>query len=218
MHKITVVWSAHRPNGRCNAEELLKIIRAIEPRVVFEEVRDQSEFDAFYKQGFVEAHAITKYREYQSFQHVPVDRYDTPQDLPGEKLELDLVFDRVQKASEEYRALLQTRHENTYQHGFEYLKSAAFAKLSARLAVIEDKIVNKTADQRWIGGLEKWRSTTQSRDVAMVGNIYDYCRTNEFDTGVFIVGAAHKAGILKEIEQFAGAEADLKAGLISWNL
>jgi len=34
MHKITLVASAHRESGLCNAEELLKILRAIEPDVI----------------------------------------------------------------------------------------------------------------------------------------------------------------------------------------
>jgi hypothetical protein len=45
----------------------------------------------------------------------------------------------------------------------------------------------------------------------MIGNIYEYCRENVFDTGVFLIGAAHKTGI--EIERCARSDADL----IRWN-
>jgi len=48
----------------------------------------------------------------------------------------------------------------------------------------------------------------------MVGKVYEYCRENVFDIGVFLVGAAHKTAIVKEIERYAGAEADL----IAWKL
>lgn len=48
----------------------------------------------------------------------------------------------------------------------------------------------------------------------MVGNIYEYCRENVFDTGVFLVGTAHKTGIAREIEKYADTTADL----INWNL
>jgi hypothetical protein len=54
MHKITLVCSAHRQNALCNAEELLRILRAIEPETIFEELRP-SEFDLYYKHGGVEA-------------------------------------------------------------------------------------------------------------------------------------------------------------------
>lgn len=43
----------------------------------------------------------------------------------------------------------------------------------------------------------------------MVGNIYEYCTENVFETGIFLVGAAHKTGVVKAIEKHAGAEADL---------
>ncbi len=213
MHKITLVCSGHRESGLCNAEELLKILRAIEPEAVFEEIHP-SEFDFYYTYGSVEAHAITKYREFKLFQSVPVDRYEMPENLLAEiKRDFDCVIDCVAQASQEYRLLNEENDNSVRRYGFQYLNSVAFATMTARMSEIEDETISKTGDQGLIRGLERWRQLIERRELEMVGNIYEYCRKNVFDTGVFLVGAAHKMGIAKEIEKYASTEADL----IDWN-
>jgi hypothetical protein len=211
---ITLVCSSHRESGLCNAGELLRILRAIEPEVIFEEIRP-SDFDSYYKTKWsLEAQAITKYREYKLFQQVPVDRYEMPENLLVEiKRDFDSVFDCVAQASREYRLLDEKSGNSARRYGFQYLNSVAFATMTARMSEIEDEIISKTGDQRLIRGLEKWRRLIQRRELEMVGNIYEYCGENVFNAGVFLVGAAHKMGTVKEIEKYASTEADL----IDWN-
>jgi hypothetical protein len=213
MHRITLICSAHRENGLCNAAELLRILRAIEPEVVFQEVRP-SEFDFLYKRGSVEAHAIARYREFKSSQWVPVDRYDIPANLLAEiKEELDYVFDYVGQASPEYRLLNEENDDSVRQRGFRYLNSVACASVNTRMSEIEDMAIMGTGNEDLIGGLGKWRHFVQSREVEMVRNIYNYCRENVFETGALLVGAAHKAAIVSEVKKYSGTEADL----INWN-
>jgi len=213
MHNITLVCSGHRESGLCNAEQLLKILRAIEPEAVFEEMRP-SEFDFYYTHGSVEAHAITRYREFKLFQPVSVDRYEMPDNLlVAIKRDFDCVIDCVAQASREYRLLNEENDTSVRRYGFQYLNSVAFATMAARMSEIEDEIISKTGDQGLIRGLERWRQVIQRRELEMVGNIYEYCRKHVFDTGVFLVGAAHKMGIVKEIGKHSSTEADL----IEWN-
>jgi len=217
MRKITLVCSGHGHNGLCNAGELLEILRAIEPDVVFEEMLP-SDFDSYYKhrsKSHVESQAITWYRELKSFQQVPVDRYDMPEGLLAEfRKGVDCVFDRVEQTSQEYRELNEDRNRAVNQFGFKYLNSVAFTKMMARIFEIEEKTIIATGDQRLIRGLERWRDANQKREIEMIDNIYQYCRENVFNTGVFLVGADHKTGIVKEIEKHASMEADL----ISWKV
>jgi len=210
MHKITLVASAHREFGLCNAEELLKILRAIEPDTIFEEARP-SELDSYRP---LEVRAITQYRESKVFQRVPVDRYDMPASLLADiKRDRDLVVHRVEQASREYRELNEAIDKSEYQFGFQYLNSVAFATAMARTCEIEEKTIVETGNQGLIRGLGRWRDAIQSREREMIGNIYEYCRENVFETGVFLVGAAHKAGIVKEVEERARTE----AVLVDWN-
>ena len=123
MPKVTLVGSAHRENGLCNAGELLYILRAIEPETIFEEVRP-ADFDSYNKRS-LEGNTVTKYRGFKSFQRVPVDRYDKPQDLFGET---QRVFDCVEQVSHEYLALREEIENATRLYGFTCLNSVALVK------------------------------------------------------------------------------------------
>jgi hypothetical protein len=217
MRKVTLVCSAHREHGLCNAGELLKILGAIEPEAIFEEIRP-ADFDCYCKHGTnssLEAQAIARYvDEFKPLRRVPVDRYDLPERPIAEiKGELDSVFDYVEQTSREYQLLIDENDRSVRQYGFGYLNSVDCATLRARLSEMEDKTINETGDQALIRRLESWRRLMQRREREMVGVIYEYCRENVFERGVFLVGAAHKMGIVKEIEEYARAEADL----INWN-
>jgi hypothetical protein len=213
MRKITLICSAHRQNGLCNSEELLKILRELEPEVAFGEWRP-SEFDVYYQRGTLEAHAITKYREFKPFQAVPVDRFDmSDRQLAKFKRELDFVLDYVAHASQEYQILEEENDHNVRQHGFRYLNSADFARRRARMSEIESGVIGGANNQELLGVLATWRDFTDRREVGMVNNIYEYCRQNSFVTGVFLLGAAHKTDIVKKIGRHNGKEPDL----IEWS-
>src|SRR5277367_647910 len=65
-----------------------------------------------------------------------------------------------------------------------------------------------------VRALATWRQVMQGRENLIVDNIYRYCRENIFDTGVFLVGAAHRSGIANAIEELSHADAEL----IEWKL
>jgi len=79
----------------------------------------------------------------------------------------------------------------------------------ARMAEIEDETINREGNPELVRALATWRQVIQGREKAMVENIYRYCRENIFETGVFLVGAAHRSGIVKAIEEAPHPEADL---------
>jgi hypothetical protein len=212
MHKITIVCSVHTVNGRGNVEELLELFRAIEPEVIFSESRP-SELDHQYRPGRLEATAITRFRKYKSFQTVPVDKYDLPTNLLLElKREVDRVFDCVIQISQEYEQLNLENDKNVCRDGFKYLNSVDCERMMARIAEVEENTIVGTSNQELIAGFARWRSLTQRRELEMVRNIYTYCGEKLFETGVFVVGAAHKTAIVREIERYSGSKADL----INW--
>lgn len=209
MHKITLVCSTHREHGLCTAGELLKIMEAIQPEVIFEEIRP-ADFEAFHKHGAqwsLEAQAIARYRQFNSPQQVPVDKYDIRPDLLFRmKADLDKVIDFVGRASEEYQLLDEEHAKNMAEHGFSYLNNDAFAAREARMSEIEDTKIKGTGNTDAMRVLERWRHHNQSREVEMLASIYEYCQEKAFDTGVFLVGAAHRTGIAKEIERYSSTE------------
>lgn len=213
MINITLVCTAHRENGHCNAEELLKILRGIEPGVIFEEMR-AGEFDFYLQGGSVEAHAIARYRDPALFPPVPVDRYDVPLGLLHQlKKDFDRVLDRVLQDSQEYRNLDEENDKDVNESGFSYLNSDAFASRSSQMSAIEDAIISGTNHRDLIQALKDWRQLIRKREVEMVRSVYEYCRKHDFDRGVFLVGAAHKTGIVKLAENYASRE----PALITWH-
>lgn len=209
MHKITLLCSAHTENGLCNACELLKILRDIEPDVIFVEMRP-GEFDSHLKQGNVEATAIAKYCEFRAFQTVPVDRYEMRQQFLVEMKNFEAW---MMLTSQEYQELMERQGNSVEQKGFRYLNSAEFATESARMSEIEDEAVTRTGDEYLVNWLARLRHLMLGREAEMVRGIYGYCRDNVFDVGVFLLGAAHKTAIIKKMESYATAKVDL----ISWN-
>jgi hypothetical protein len=148
MHKITLVCSLHRENGLCNAEELLRLLRSIDPDVIFGEV-PQSDID-FYNPRSLEGQAVTQFRAVKSFKPVPVDRYDMPISF---RTVTESVFDFVEQASQEYLGLLDQRDNAAHLNGFAYLNSAAFAQVITRMSEIEEEAINSAGSQDLVHGL-----------------------------------------------------------------
>jgi hypothetical protein len=139
------------------------------------------------------------------------EQYEVPARLFPD---IQMVLDYVEQASEEYLLLSEENDIRVYRYGFEYLNSGVFAATNARLSEIEDNIIGRTRDRRLIDALASWRLINQRREHDMVRSIYEYARQTVFRTGVFLVGAAHKTGILKAIGEYAGPDIDS----ISWGV
>ena len=202
MHTITLVCSVHKSNGNCDVGQLVKILRKLEPDVIFQEVRSSDGQS-------LEALAAREYCEFKLCRLVHVDEHKLPVDAAEIKFLLDVGLEYVAECCEEYRELESENLTRTDQDGFNYLNSVDFAKTSARMERIEDELMEgKAAD-----ALRRWRQFMLERDIEMVRNIYSHCKTNAFDTGVFLVGAGHRMGIAKQIQNFSAKEPDL----IAWN-
>lgn len=47
MHNVTLISTSHSENGKCNADELYKIMASIKPEVIFEEL-PKKRFEEYY--------------------------------------------------------------------------------------------------------------------------------------------------------------------------
>lgn len=204
MPNIYLISTSHRARGLCNAEELLKILGAAKPEVIFEELRPE-DVDAVYQGQNVEPSAIKLYRNHNSIQQVAVDRFDLSECL---KNDTDRLFELVERESPDYLQLKQILEYETAAHGFRYLNSPPCEKLSQKLDEIEDEAISKSGDHNLVRDLGNWRKHNQDRERKMLENIYEYCRANTFNVGVFLVGSAHRAGIKKLLEEFSAKESD----------
>ncbi|OQP51212.1 hypothetical protein A4R26_29815 [Niastella populi] len=80
MYNVILIGTRHEAIGKCNADELCKIIERINPDVIFEEI-PPSYFDTFYinkSRRNLETDSINKYLESHIIKHIPVDSDDVP--------------------------------------------------------------------------------------------------------------------------------------------
>ena len=95
-----------------------------------------------------------------------------------------------------------------------FLNSLAFAEVLKRMSEIEEVTINSTSNQELILGLTIWRQVMQRREKVMVDNIYRYSQVSAFRVGVFLVGPAHRSGVVEAIQECAKTDTNS----IAWKL
>ena len=173
MRKITFIGTAHEQNESCNEAELFRILRSIEPDVIFEEIRP-ADFKYFYEtRATLECKAVTQYRRYKIPTQVPVDRYEIPKELiPEFKESLGNIFEFVEGKSNECFLLKSQIDQNTGRFGLNYLNSLDHAQKWERICKIQDNVVLATRNKNWIHLLKSFQQQMYQRNIEMLNNIY----------------------------------------------
>lgn len=84
MRSITLISTEHRASGKCNPDELLKIISTLNPDVIFEEETNDDVFRKYYDDFqnsslSLEIQCIKKYLQNHNAKHIPVDIVNIPE-------------------------------------------------------------------------------------------------------------------------------------------
>ena len=210
--RITLVCTVHNEMGLCNEHQLIRILEAVSPDVIFEEIRP-SDFDLHYGDAArhtLEMRAVRKHVAVRPARQVPVDEYIIPSNF---RSEVDVLFDCVERNGIEYRALVAERAQKAHLLGFGYLNSPQFAALAKRIReALEATIVGSRRDDL-NRVLSTWNGELRRRDESMLDNIYAFCRTSSFAEGVFLVGAGHMSSIIDGVERRMKTEATP----VAWN-
>lgn len=107
MYNITFISTVHIETGKCNADELYKIIKKINPQVIFLEALQEtySEYDKLLFSSFgvyhtrLEISAIQKYSFNASFEYIPTldnglsDAFNKKYNIVCENIELQKLID-----------------------------------------------------------------------------------------------------------------------------
>ncbi len=119
MYNITLIVTHHWELGKCNPDELYKIIETINPDVIFEELPIES-FDYLYNGDCidipVEVMSIKKYLQNHKFEHIPVDSIADPNRSSLEKS----MFKKFERDTE-YRKIKNEHNSLVAREGFDYL-------------------------------------------------------------------------------------------------
>lgn len=230
MYNITLIASNHTEKGKCNSDELYKIIQAINPEVIFEEIPTFI-FDMFYrgKCHFNEFHKVLKYK----LPHNVLDRIDTlplsetplevncirkylqnhnikniPVDIVTDSeisTNMEMMFGEFYKNDDVYKKLVDECKLLTEQRGFDYLNSKNYLDLDEKMKIrekqlIETNCLNKNELLR-IYELS-FKEIIVDREIAMLRNIYNYSKENVYNQAVFLIGARHKKSIMERIIKY----------------
>lgn len=200
MHNITLISTTHKEFGKCNADELCKIIERIGPEVIFLEALEEtySDYDEMLFLDFREPHnkleinAIQKYSAINSFEYVPVLDDGLPDSF---EKKYSIVCE-----NREWQNLIDNFNTLAAEHGYEFLNSDESFKLQDEMRMLEKRLLNeseisKVADE-----------DIDAYENRMLRNIYSYCKTSTFKRAIFMCGVAHRKSIIEKIEIFESNE------------
>jgi hypothetical protein len=200
VHNITIIFSKHIEHGKCNTNELYKIIEQIRPEVIFEEIFP-SRYDAYYKEHSIstlETNAVNKYMQEHIIKNIPVDKNIDMKEIK-EQYDKFNCLDNIFFDNSEYCSLLEKNLEMVCIHGFKYLNSARHLEISKKLHRLEKIILENINDVELFNRYKMWINNINERENCMIKNIYNYSKENNFNSALFMIGAEHKISIIKKI-------------------
>ncbi len=213
MYNITLLSSFHKIHGKCNPDELYKIIEKIQPEIIFEELS----FDGFgiiysadYQPQTVEAITIKKYLQNHSIKHFPVDNYPINEtDLFSDA---QLIWDN----SSEYRDIWNQKLLKINQYGYNFLNSNECAEILNKISIIEETVLTKTNNVKLLKEHKAEKTLHDNRENEMLRNLYNYGKQHPFEKAMFICGAEHRQPLRQKIKE-SEAKENLKLNWTFYN-
>jgi len=198
--QITLISTAHKENGKCNADELCNILKAIKPDVIFLEASQNcyndyqklmfNEFNQYHNR--LELRAIQKLSSHQTFVYVPVL-----------DLELSEEFDLKSKIlieNEEFQDILNQYDRLEAEYGFQFLNAR---KQIEKMNNMREKENNIIQDNNLLITVNQ---NIDDYEHSMLRNIYSFYRNNSFENAVFMCGSAHRKTITEKIHDYSKSE------------
>lgn len=212
MPTITLLASVHAENGRCSADELCRILEQLAPDVLFQEVphfefqRKREEALRHPARDFrlpvrplpLEILAVTQYLTRHTLTQIPVD----PLGQSGtDNRKHDEVADWVLRSGPELRADCDWSQRHEARHGFAYLNSRQFLRAARRRDQIFLNALQAHPNPRLSEYYADWKDYNARRETSMIQNIIEYAASHTFETAVFLFGAAHREGLIRQIQK-----------------
>jgi hypothetical protein len=205
MRNITLISTNHKEIGKCNSEELYKIVESINPEVIFEELSGEL-FDIIYNANslnlppdvITEIKCVKKYVQNYKIEHIPVDidlRYISDK-------EQNWMFDTFEKY-DDYNKIDEEQYLLTEEYGFNFLNSDKCLNLSEQNNIIKKNIIGVDLNKNELFRVhELFNRQDDNRENAMLQNIYNYSKENQYNRAVFLLGCAHRISIIEKIKEF----------------
>jgi len=207
MLNITLVATAHSENGKCNSDELYKIIEFIGPEVIFEE-QTKKLFDMFYTGNQFheeppEVKCIKKYIHNHHIKHIPVDIDPSPYLSNSQIKYLFEIFNKYNT----YKKLVDEEEFWTARDGFAYLNSEKCSEIFDKKRITEKELIQFELNMEQLSHIYKlFYEEQDNRENEMLQNIYKYSIANQFIQAVFLIGSAHRNSIIQKVAKYESKE------------
>jgi len=205
MYNITLISTEHKESGKCNPDELHKIIESINPEVIFEEETNDEKYHKYYNEEHscksLEVQCIIKYLKKYNIQHIPVDIE------PNQYLsyrEWDYMFDTFNKY-DVYKQIVQEHCALRNKEGFTYLNSKKCSELFDKMKITEKQLIEFSGifcKDELLRIYKLFHKEHDNRENAMLRNIYNYSKEKQYNQAVFLLGYAHRKSIIQKIIEY----------------
>lgn len=203
MHKITVISSFHINLGKCNPDELNKIIEEVQPEIIFEELCYDT-FSLVYADDSIpmtiEAIAVKKYLRKYPIKHFPVDTY------PLNESDLFNGANEIAKRSPEYVKLWREQVTLISENGYNFLNSNGNIELLDKIRKVEETVLSEINEVKLSREYYSERELHNKREYEMLRNIYNYSKQYQYNKAIFICGAVHRKPIKLKIQEYETKE------------
>jgi len=203
-------------SGKCNSDELLKIVKSIEPEVIFEEEPNDDHYQSYYNNensfNSLEVKTIKRYKANHDIIHLPVDK------LINELVSVQIldILTKKYRQNNNYIQFVKEHCSLRNKNGFNYLNSEKCLKIFKKMKLVEEQILTESSFEKY--NLKEFRNLFQQeldiREKVMLQNIYRFSNSNKFQQAIFFLGYAHRESIMTKIVK----REHNKQGSIKWTL
>ena len=202
MHNINLVCTFHSESGKCNADELYKIIEHINPDVIFEELTPNL-YDILYNKNMLaesaplEINCIRMYKQQHTIKNIPVDI--EVNSTFSENIHLAFALFKKYDICNEIENEQKKKIE---QDGFDFLNSDEYSDLVEKQRSVESRILEDVNNNQLNKIYKSFYKDQDCRENIMLNNIYAYSKENNYNQAVFLIGASHRSSIIRKIAEY----------------
>lgn len=197
MSNVFVIGTYHFEDGACASVELIKIIKEINPEVVFCEASPKK-LPLFIKRTDVitpEMEVIKVLIKENTIKIVPIDVEEDPFDK-----RLEEMFSLFKRKMKFYHNAYNMLLNETFLKGFAFLNSEDGDKVFRDMDSMEKYFLNEVKHQELSDFHSEWLKWNHKRENQWIDLIHNYFEINKPRKGVFIVGAGHRYRLIDKIQ------------------
>jgi len=201
MYNITLVSTCHSELGKCNSEELFRIIESVKPYVIFEELT-QDLFDKVYKEninpnGSPEILSVKKYIKEHNTCHIPVDISINDTLSTGDIYYMFNWFKKYVSFSrlEEEQVVLAS------EYGYSFLNSKKSEEMIEEKKSLEKDLIGfNLSNSKLFRIYQLFYEEQHSREHEIIKNIYNYSEINPYNQALLLLGSGHRKAIIEKVK------------------